>query len=47
MDKFIESGNQRLAVNFRTLDSDGSPVEVHGTAAAGVICNHHDDPMPD
>ena len=43
MDKFTEGGNQRQAVNLRTLDSDGSPVVVHGTT--GVIRNY-DDPVP-
>ena len=44
MDKFTEGGNQRQAVNLRTLDSDGSPVVVHGTT--GVIRNHG-DPVPE
>ena len=41
MNKFTEGGNQRQAVNLRALDSDGSPVVVHGTT--GVI-RHYDDP---
>ena len=44
MDKFTEGGNQRQAVNLRALDTDGSPVVVHGTT--GVI-RQHDDPVPD